>query len=138
MIIRRLRLVLPVLLLGMLVIVAMPPHSTAQGPGSTPISLYSIWVRLSLRGYHQGEIESLMRNMDAKTMNEVKARLREMVLANLEQKDIRNRYLSSRDVDDLRTVRSSIETEIRFAGLQTDSLLKEMIADRFGIPLERL
>ena len=32
----------------------------------------------------------------------------------------------------------SIETEIRFAGLQNDEPLKQMIKDRFGIPINKL
>ena len=132
---RWLKRALPVLLLFML---ALPPLSTAQSQKGVPPSLYSIWVRLSLRGYNQAEIESLLRNMDAKAIADVKQRLRQIVLSNLELRKVRSRYLKSRDSDDLVTLRLSIETEIRFAGMETDTVLREMIIDRFGIPLDRL
>ena len=57
------------------------PVGLAQAPSA--VSVFSIWVRLSLRGFAQEEIESVLRNMDAKTLTEVKARLRRTVLANL-------------------------------------------------------
>ena len=124
-----------VLLLALL-LPAAAPVSMAQAPSS--ISVYSIWIRLSLRGLNQTEIESLMRNLDPASIAEVKRRLREMVLSNLETKRVGERFLTSRDTDDLKSVLGSIETELRFAGLQNDDELKLMIRDRFGIPLSRL
>jgi hypothetical protein len=108
----------------------------AQAPSS--VSLYSIWVRLSLRGLNQSEIESLMRNMDPKAVTQVKERLRTTILANLRIKRVRERFLVSRDSDDLKSVLATIETELRFAGLEQDDEIKLMIRDRFGIPLGRL
>ncbi len=125
------------LLLGLLVVFLFSsPHSLAQAPSG--VSVFSIWVRLSLRGYSQHEIESLLRNMDEKTIEGAKARLRRTVLANLQLKKIRAQIRKSRDKDDLNNVVSSIETEIRFAGMQDDSLLKLMIKDVYGIRLDRL
>ena len=132
---RWLKILLPCLLLLM---ATLPGAVEAQGIRGAPNSVYSIWVRLSLRGYQQAEIESLLRNMDPKTMEEVKDRLRQTVMANLEMLKIRYSYQTSRDSDDLRNVRELIETEIRFAGLEMDKRLREMIEDRFGIPLTRL
>ena len=132
---RWLKILLPCLLL---LLATLPVPVEAQGNRGAPNSLYSIWVRLSLRGYQQSEIESLLRNMDPKTLEEVKDRLRQTVMANLEMRNIRSSYLASRDSDDLREVRNAIDTEIRFAGLETDRRLREMIEDRFGIPLTRL
>lgn len=123
---------------GLAVMLVASPTSQAQTPPSSAVSVYSIWVRLSLRGYSQEEIESLLRNMDAKTLDEVKARLRKSVLSNLRLKRIKERFLASRDKGDLQDVLSSIETEIRFAGLENDDELKFAIRDSFGIPLERL
>jgi hypothetical protein len=60
------------------------------------------------------------------------------VLSNLETKHVAERFLSSRDSDDLKSVLSTIETELRFAALQNDDEIKLMIRDRFGIPLGRL
>lgn len=113
------------------------PTSQAQTPPNA-VSVYSIWVRLSLRGYSQEEIESLLRNMDAKTLEEVKARLRTTVLSNLRLKRIRERFQASRDKGDLQDVLSSIETEIRFAGLENDQELKFEIRENLGVPLDRL
>ena len=124
------------LLGGVLLLTAATPVSMAQAPSS--ISLYSIWVRLSLRGLNQSEIESLMRNMDPAAITEVKRRLRETVLSNLETKHVGERFLTSRDSDDLKSVLVTIETELRFAALQNDDEIKLMIRDRFGIPLGRL
>ena len=119
----------------LLLVLLVPPLSLGQekAPQPSAVSLYSIWVRLSLRGYNQEEIESLLRNMDDKAIAEVKNRLRNTVIGNLELKQIGKRFISSRDKDDLRTIRDSIETEVRFAGMQNDGLLKDLIKERFGI-----
>lgn len=112
------------------------PVSQAQTPPA--INVYSIWLRLSLRGFSQEEIESALRNMDAKTLDEVKARLRRTVLANLRLKKVRERFHASRDKGDLQDVMSTIETEIRFAGLENDNELKREIEEAFGVPINRL
>jgi len=125
-----------VLLGSVLVLATATPVSMAQAPSA--VSLYSIWIRLSLRGLNQNEIESLMRNMDPASVAQVKQRLRNTVIGNLATKKVRERFLSSRDSDDLNSVLSTIETELRFAALQSDDEVKLMIRDRFGIPLGRL
>lgn len=119
--------------LGLLLVAT--PVSLAQAPSS--VSVFSIWVRLSLRGFSQEEIESLLRNMDAKTVVAVKERLRRAVMSNLQLKKIGKQVRQSRDKDDLNNVVSSIETEIRFAGMQGDKLLKLMIKNRYGIRLDQ-
>jgi hypothetical protein len=124
--------------LGVLVTLLMAtPTSQAQTPPNS-VSVYSIWVRLSLRGYSQEEIESLLRNMDPKTIDDVKTRLRKSVLANLRLKRVRERFQTSRDKGDLQDVLSSVETEIRFAGLENDEELKFQIRERLGIPIDRM
>lgn len=127
------RLAVLLVVVGML----LPVAGLAQPPTASG-SLYSIWVRLSLRGFNQEEIESLLRNMDPKALEAVKVRLRQTVLSNLELKNIGTRYRASRDSDDLRNVRFSVETEIRFAGLQSDEKLRQLIKERFGIRLSSL
>lgn len=124
-----------ILLVGAGLLLVSTPVGLAQAP--TAVSVFSIWVRLSLRGFAQEEIESVLRNMDAKTLTEVKARLRRTVLANLQLKKVGEQLRFSRDKDDLNNVISSIETEIRFAGMQNDDLLKLQIKDRYGIRLDR-
>ena len=106
----------------------------AQGPNVT--NVYTMWVKLSLRGHSQEEIESLLRNMDAKTIEEVKGRLRRTVMSNLEFKNVGSLYAMSRDYDDLTMVMQSVKTEIRFAGLETDDEIKHMIKNQFGIILD--
>ena len=125
-----------VLLGSVLVLATATPVSMAQAPSA--VSLYSIWIRLSLRGLNQNEIESLMRNMDPASIAQVKQRLRNTVIGNLATKKVRERFLSSRDSDDLNSVLGTIETELSFAALQSDDEVKLMIRDRFGIPLGRL
>ncbi len=120
-------------LLGLLLVAT--PISLAQAPSA--VSVFSIWVRLSLRGFSQEEIESLLRNMDSKTVQAVKVRLRRAVMANLQLKKIGEQVQKSRDKDDLNNVISSIETEIRFAGMQSDKLLKLRIKNRYGIRLDK-
>ena len=123
------------LLLWLLVVILPAPSIPAQTP--TAMSIYSVWVRLSLRGFAQNEIEAMLRNMDDKTLEEVKKRLRRTVLAQLQLKKIGEQVNISRDKDDLRNIVSSIETEIRFVGMQDDDLLKLQIKDRYGIRLDR-
>jgi hypothetical protein len=125
------------LLFTLATLLVASPTSQAQTPPNA-VSVYSIWVRLSLRGYSQEEIESLLRNMDAKTVEEVKTRLRTTVINNLRLKRIRERFQASRDKGDLQDVLSSIETEIRFAGMENDEELKLEIRERLGVPLDRL
>jgi len=120
----------------LLLMAGSTPLTQAQAPSA--VSIYSIWIRLSLRGLNQSEIESLMRNMDPKNIAEVKERLRITVMSNLEAKKIRERFLHSRDTDDLKNVLTSIDTELRFAGMEQDDELRLRIKDHFGIPLGRL
>ena len=124
-----------VLILAALLLATAPVTFAQTSPSA--VSVFSIWVRLSLRGLSQEEIESVLRNMDPKTINEVKARLRRTVLANLQLKKVGEHIQLSRDSDDLSTVISSIETEIRFAGMQNDDRLKLEIKDRYGVRLGR-
>ena len=120
-----------ILLVLALLLLVIAPAGLAQAPAGT--SIFSIWVRLSLRGFNQEEIESLLQNLDRKSVESVKARLRRTVLGNLELKKISERIRKSRDKDDLNIIVTSIETEIRFAGMQNDKRLKLMIKDRFGV-----
>lgn len=122
-------------LLVALALIAMGiPVTSAQNQGV--INLYSVWVNLSLRGHPQEEIEALLRNMDQEQVEDVKSRLRRTVIANLALKGIGSLYRRSRDKDDLNGITSTIETELRFAGLKDDPEVRMMIKDRFGIPLD--
>lgn len=124
------------LLAAVMLLSSVSGPSMAQAPPA--VSIYSIWIRLSLRGLDQNEIESLMRNMDPKSIEQVKERLRRTVISNLETKRVRQRFLASRDSDDLKSLYTAIDTELRFAGLQHDKEVKLMIRDRFGVPVKGL
>lgn len=121
--------------LGLLVLLLTTPLASAQAP--SVVNVFSIWVRLSLRGNSQQEIESQLSNMDPKTLAEVKDRLRQSVISNLRIKRIGERYQTSQDSDDRKAVVESIQTEIRFAGLENDEQLVLMIKDRFGIHMRQ-
>jgi hypothetical protein len=127
-----------VLVSAVLITGVAAPVSQAQTPPALGVNIYSNWLKLSLRGYSQEEIESALSNMDAKTLNEVKGRLRRTVLSNLRLKKVKERFQSSRDKGDLQDVANTIETEIRFSGLENDEELKHLIEERFGIPFGRL
>lgn len=121
--------------LVLLVLLLTTPLASAQAP--SVVNVFSIWVRLSLRGNSQQEIESQLSNMDPKTLAEVKSRLRQSVISNLRIKRIGERYQTSQDSDDRKAVLESIQTEIRFAGLENDEQLVLMIKDRFGIHMRQ-
>ena len=124
------------ILYAALLLLSATPATLAQN--QQVVNLYTVWVQLSLRGVPQEEIESLLRNLDAKAIVEVKDRLRRTVLSNLHLKKVRRLYRTSRDQDDLNVVRSTIETELRFAGLQGDDEIKMLIREQFGIPIDTL
>lgn len=130
------------LLLGLLGLgLVMSPAILAQQAASTPppaVSVLSLWLRLSLRGYTQQEIESVLRNLDEGTLVDVKSRLRRNVLSNLRLLNVQGRFAQAQDRDDLVSIRHAIETELRFAGLGNDDDIVRMIKDEFGIQLSRL
>lgn len=125
-------------LAGMLA-AAMLLISTPLAPAQNQriVNLYSVWVQLALRGHPQEEIESLLRNMDPATIEDVKTRLRRTVIANLELKKLGQFYRASRDKDDLNVVVHTIQTELRFASLENDEQVRMMIKDRFGVPIDQ-
>ncbi len=126
------------LISAVLIVGVASPVSQAQTPPALGFNIYSNWLKLSLRGYSQEEIESAMSNIGADNMKELKGRLRRTVLGNLRLKKVKERFQASRDKGDLQDVLSTVETEIRFAGLENDDELKHQIEERYGIPLSRL
>ena len=123
------------ILFATLMLIVLTPATLAQSQRF--VNLYSVWIQLSLRGFPQEEIESLLRNMDAQVITDVKNRLRRTVISNLNLKKVGRLYLNSRDTDDLNVVRSTIETELRFSGLQNDEEIKILIQEQFGIDLTK-
>ena len=127
------------LLLGAILTGALLAPATGwaqQAPSA--VSVYSIWVQLSLRGFSQSEIESQLSNIDANTLESVRVRLRNTIISNLRLKQVDRYYQHSLDSDDVRQVREAIETEIRFAGLQNDPEILLQIQEVFGIQLNLL
>jgi len=113
------------------------PNGQAQTPPAGN-NVYSNWLRMSLRGYSQQEIESALSNIDAKTLDGVKTRLRATVMANLRLKKVKERFQGSRDKGDLQGVIDQVESEIRFSGLENDDEVKRQIEERFGIATGRM
>lgn len=128
----------PGALLALSLAAAGPAWPQQQRGQPATVSAYSTWVRLSIRGHNQQEIESLLRSLDEQTLQGVKQRLRQTVLTNLRLKRVGEGFRNSRDSDDLRNVRNTIATEIRFAGLQSDEELLRMIEERFGVRVREL
>ncbi len=103
-------------------------------PAQQSVSVYSMWIDLSLQGYSQEEIEATL-NVPPDALEKLKQRLRKQVMSNLNLRNAKKRLENSRDVDDVSTVLRWIRLEIRFAGMQNDAVLREMIRNHFGIAL---
>lgn len=106
-----------------------------QGKHNNP---FSMWVKLSLMGYSQSEIESTLQNVDAKELDMVRHRLRSNVITNLQHMNIQNEIRNSTNTQDLKFVIDKIRTEIRFAGLEKDHHVRSMIRDKFGISVSSI
>ena len=103
---------------------AVPPKKTNP---------YSQWVQLSLRGYSQEEIEARLAEISPKEIKQVKQRLRNRVMSNLKLRQAKKRLKNSLDVDDVNVVLGWVRLELRFAGMQNDALLREMIRNHLEI-----
>lgn len=100
--------------------------------------LFSIWAGLSLMGYSQSEIESLLENISPRVIQKVKHRLRLTVINKLNRLNVKADFERSTSRHDLRLAREKIRSEVRFAGLENDRHLRVMIRNRFGIPLSQI
>ncbi len=101
-------------------------------------NMYTTWVRLALLGKNQSEIEYYFRNIDQKTMEKVKQRLRFTVLDNLTRSGLMRLINKTSDQDDLNIVEKKIITEIRYAGMEHDENLQLAIKEKFGVSLQYL
>ena len=129
-----------VILIGLLVvlIVGVPPGLGQQPLVDSQGNLYSIWLKLSLMGHNQSEIEAILNGVTPEQLNRIKNQLRRDVLNTLRRLNLHNEISMSTTEQELFTIREKIRTEIRFAGMENDSRLRRMIRHQFGITLQNI
>ena len=130
------KVVLVVLLVALLI--GVPPGLGQQSTKDSREDLYSIWIKLSMMGHNQSEIEGILAGITELQLQHLKNRLRRDVLNTLTHLNLSNEIELSRTEQDLVMIRDKIRTEIRFAGLENDLLLQRMIRHKFGIALENI
>ena len=128
------------ILIGLLVVllVGVPPGLGQQPPMDSQGNLYSIWLKLSLMGHNQSEIEAILNGVTPEQLNRSKNQLRRDVLNTLRRVNLHNEISMSTTEQELFTIREKIRTEIRFAGMENDSRLRRMIRHQFGIALQNI
>ena len=122
----------------MALLIGVPPGLGQQSPEDSRENLYSIWIKLSMMGHNQSEIEGILAEITEQQLQHLKNRLRRDVLNTLTHLNLSNEIELSRTEQDLVMIRDKIRTEIRFAGLENDLLLQRMIRHKFGIALENI
>jgi hypothetical protein len=129
-----------VILIGLLVIllVGVPPGLGQQPPADNRGNLYSIWLKLSLMGHNQSEIEAILNGVTPEQLDRIKNQLRRDVLNSLRRLNLQYEINMSTTEQELFTIREKIRTEIRFAGMENDSRLRRMIRHLFGITLQNI
>ena len=130
------KVVLVVLLVALLI--GVHPGLGQQPPADNRGNLYSIWLKLSMMGHNQSEIEGILNGTTKQQLMRLKNRLRRDVLDTLMQHNLLSQIELSRTEQDLFMIRYKIRTEIRFAGLENDQLLQRMIRHKFGIALQNI
>ena len=130
------KVVLVVLLVALLI--GVPPGLGQQLPADNRRNLYSIWLKLSMMGHNQSEIEGILNGTTKQQLMRLKNRLRRDVLDTLMHHNLLSQIELSRTEQDLFMIRDKIRTEIRFAGLENDQLLQRMIRHKFGIALQNI
>ena len=128
------------ILIGLLVVllIGVPPGLGQQPPVDSQGNLYSIWLKLSLMGHNQSEIEAILNGVTPEQLNRIKNQLRRDVLNTLRRLNLHNEISMSTTEQELFTIREKIRTEIRFAGMENDSRLRRMIRHQFGIALQNI
>ena len=130
------KVVLVVLLVALLI--GVPPGLGQQPPTDNRENLYSIWLKLSMMGHNQSEIEGILKGTTKQQLIRLKNRLRRDVLDTLMHHNLLSQIELSRTEQDLFMIRDKIRTEIRFAGLENDQLLQRMIRHKLGIALQNI
>ena len=128
------------ILIGLLVVLLVggPPGLGQQPPVDSQGNLYSIWLKLSLMGHNQSEIEAILNGVTPEQLYRIKNQLRRDVLNTLRRLNLHNEISMSTTEQELFTIREKIRTEIRFAGMENDSRLRRMIRHQFGIALQNI
>ena len=128
------------ILIGLLVVllVGVHPGLCQQPPVDSQGNLYSIWLKLSLMGHNQSEIEAILNGVTPEQLYRIKNQLRRDVLNTLRRLNLHNEISMSTTEQELFTIREKIRTEIRFAGMENDSRLRRMIRHQFGITLQNI
>ena len=128
------------ILIGLLVVllVGVPPGLGQQPPVDSQGNLYSIWLKLSLMGHNQSEIEAILNGATPEQLYRIKNQLRRDVLNTLRRLNLHNEISMSTTEQELFTIREKIRTEIRFAGMENDFLMRRMIRHQFGIALQNI
>ena len=128
------------ILIGLLVVllVGVPPGLGQQPPVDSQGNLYSIWLKLSLMGHNQSEIEAILNGVTPEQLYRIKNQQRRDVLNTLRRLNLHNEISMSTTEQELFTIREKIRTEIRFAGMENDSRLRRMIRHQFGITLQNI
>jgi hypothetical protein len=121
---------------GVVLTTVVPVRGIAQDNINTPGNIFSQWVKLSLMGYNQSEIEATLNVYQTEEIQLVKRRLRRNVLNNLVGGNLKQDISLSTTEQELRYIRDKIRTEIRFAGLENDFLVRQMIRHQFGIAVQ--
>ena len=119
-------------------LIGVPPGLSQQPLVDKRDDLYSIWMKFSMMGHNQSEIEGLLSGRTEEQLQRLKNRLRRDVLATLLQLNLNIEIELSRTEQDLMMIRDKIRTEIRFSGLENDLLLQRMIRHKFGISLHNI
>ena len=119
-------------------LVGVPPGLGQQPPLDSQGNLYSIWLKLSLMGHNQSEIEAILNGVTPEQLYRIKNQLRRDVLNTLRRLNLHNEISMSTTEQELFTIREKIRTEIRFAGMENDSRLRRMIRHQFGIALQNI
>ena len=130
------KVVLVVILIALML--GVPPGLGQQPPAGNRENLYSIWMKLSMMGHNQSEIEGILSGITEKQLQLLKNRLRRDVMDTLTYLNLRNEIELSSTERDLVLIRDKIRTEIRFAGLENDRLLTLMIRHKFGISVNNI
>ena len=130
------KVVLVVLLVALMI--GVPPGLGQQAPKERQENLYSVWMKLSMMGHNQSEIEGILSDITDKQLLHLKNRLRRDVMNTLTYLNLRNEIDLSRTERDLAHIRNKIRIEIRFAGLENDRLLPLMIRHKFGISVQNI
>lgn len=122
--------------LVLLIFIMVTADAGFSQPSRDPGNMYTIWMKLALIGKNQAEIEYYFKNIDEKTMDQVKKRIRFAVIDNLRRSGLHSLIRHSSDYDDLNVIVNKIITEIRYVGLEHDQDLRLSIKEEFGVPLD--